>query len=243
MARSVHEQAKSLLLAARERIRQAFPELLDGNEARSFEDLRAIAESIGIRVVEDEDLPGNLYGIAMNVEGFPFIVLDLRSRALKERSFVLAHELSHVVLGHLELPNFSSPFLRGNTIRSAELTVIQSYSSDQEQQADLAGLELLLPESYLDGCVERFVWIPTRIEARRRDEPTHIYSARVEVYRLMNGYDRTFELAQQRRDERQKYELSIGGQVEDGKRLEMADQGALECFLASAGSYSYIRRS
>lgn len=246
MSKPLHDKIIELVLAARTKIRKTIPGLIDGRRPRTMAVLRSLSSAAGVRVVENESLPGNLLGIAMNVEGFPFVVLDERTKGLPEQAFVLAHELAHVALGHLDVPNFAASS-HAYTGSPDELAVIRDYSDSQEQEADLLGLEILIPELYLHDCVERNAWIPTRKEAKAFGQPTRLFAARVEAYRLMNGFDRTLEISRRRHEELSRNGWSIGNvrwendRTQQGKELEMVNDGALELFLAAAGVYAYRR--
>jgi hypothetical protein len=142
--------------------------------------------------VEDEILPAaaNRLAIAVPIEGAPFIVLD-RSLSTPEAKLVpLAHELSHVALGHLSMPSFTSAGYSA-CLRGPDDLLFTVYPSETEIEADILAMMAIMPDSYLDGVVEQSIFIPTVSLARTHGLDVDYVAARVQLYRAIHGYVRS----------------------------------------------------
>jgi HTH-type transcriptional regulator/antitoxin HigA len=96
-------EKQSVGVYAPERLRQAVPQLLDrsvdvGSIALAPDELR----NLGVRFVLVEHLPQTyLDGAVLWVNGGPVVALTLRYDRMDNFWFTLAHELAHIVLGHV----------------------------------------------------------------------------------------------------------------------------------------------
>lgn len=108
-------------------------------------DLEAIARycwKVGVPVVPLAQLPTGLNkmdGAVMNIQGRPSIVLSRNTTSKSWLSFILAHELGHIALGHL---------INGTAIVDVKLAQEATHladkdSDDQEEQANQFALRLL----------------------------------------------------------------------------------------------------
>lgn len=116
-----------------------------GRNRVDFEGLLDICWDHGIPVLFLRELPRNtkrMTGMAVNVSGRPVIVLGYNSKQTGKQLFVLAHELAHILLGHLrnnevlideELTNVSEGLSGAATAKR----------DDEEKQADAFALTLL----------------------------------------------------------------------------------------------------
>jgi Zn-dependent peptidase ImmA (M78 family) len=163
-----------------------------------FKYLAQVCKEKGITIVSDIEIPGeSKLGIAMEVEGAPFIVLDSRlHREPHQRLLVLAHELSHVLLGHLHRVNYAVGFSETMYNEGGRLQAL--HSTDTEVEAEINGWKILVSDDFLHQQVEESIYIPTNALANKyRKEPKWM-AARVTLYRLMFGFDRSTELLRNR---------------------------------------------
>lgn len=186
--------------------------------------LRRFCDQKRIRVVE-RSLPEQIVGMALNVKGSPFILLD-PIRSQDNRAFVLAHELAHVILSHIDVSTLAAAF--------HDISLFKNRVAEKERDADLMALLLLMPDRFLHAIVRKKAWIPAENLAKRLGMTTKLTAARIEFYRLIHGYALSKLVAQERRD---KYEnctdFSLGPRNWD-IHVEMGDSGALAALLAGA---------
>lgn len=122
--------------------------LIKARSGRGCVDFRGLLDACwhhGIPVLFLRELPRNskrMTGMAVNVSGRPVIVLGYNSKQTGKQLFVLAHELAHIICGHLgdnellideELQDVSEG-LAGAAIAKRD---------DEEKQADAFALALL----------------------------------------------------------------------------------------------------
>lgn len=194
--------------------RQA-PELFLSTCVNDEGTLRRYCDKRGIRLVERK-LPQGIAGMAVDVNGYPVVVLDPdRSRGV--RLFVLAHEIAHVVLSHTDVPNMALAY--SDTICGD----LQHYYCEQEQAADLAAMLMLIPDRFLERVVREKIFIPTRWLAHRLCMRVRLIAARIEVYRLIFGYELSSKVARAS----DKTDVSLGA-----REVEMAGSSALTMFLS-----------
>ncbi len=181
--------------------------LIAGNAPKTAPQLSRWCARQKIRIAYEE-LPGKRLGASIDVQGKPFIVLspDLRHSDNPQYSFVLAHEIAHIVRGHLDSPGFAAAGFSETTHPNGRLEQM-IYAQDQEVEADVLALAILIPDDFLHDEVERGIWIPTTSIARNHNITLDLVAARCHLYRETHGYTRSAEL----RAEREKDNVAIGG--------------------------------
>lgn len=75
-----------------------FKKICQDNDIRvyAYQDVPAIVEAIGL------DPKGSTPGICLKQPDGPAVILYDRDRPARERRFAIAHELGHILLGHLD---------------------------------------------------------------------------------------------------------------------------------------------
>jgi len=151
----------------------------------------------GIVVVDDETLPGGKsQAVSLKVDGTPFIVLDRKIPNAGQKAVAVAHELAHILLGHLERPNFALHFSEPMRMDDSVLQVI--LGADAEIEAETMGMALVMPDRFLHQQVEDGIFIPARKLAAAYSLAVEWVAARIQLYREMHGYLRSRQLLQER---------------------------------------------
>jgi hypothetical protein len=124
-------------------------ELIRANSGKSWVDFQGLLEtcwSHGIPVMILRGLPRNtkrMTGMAVRVTGRPAIVLGYNSQQAAKQLFVLAHELAHVLCGHIGKQD-EVLIDEELTDISESLSGVSSTKKDhEEKQADTLALSLL----------------------------------------------------------------------------------------------------
>ncbi len=186
-----------------ERVEKPHRRLLFDSDFHNFDSLKGFAEEIGARIIFNKSLPGinsnsNLLrttsAAVINVQGTPYILMD---RSLKPKSELalraLAHEIAHVILGHLSHPNFAA-FVYSGTKNRMDAELQELFSTQVELEADLLGMMLIVPDNLLEKQVDKTKFIPARRKARELGLDTRWLVARIQLYREIYGYKKSREL-------------------------------------------------
>lgn len=167
--------------------------IFDDPRCHDIEDLKKICSNNGIWLVQDQDVPcENKVGVALEVSGTPFIVIDKGIQSEWDTRTVLAHELGHVLLGHLHRCNFAVAF--SETLWSDGSSLQELHSAETEVEAEAFGWMCMVPDAFLDREVEKTIYIRTNRLAESHGLDRGWMAARVSLYRLMHGYERSIEL-------------------------------------------------
>ena len=92
-----------------------------------------VCNSMGIEVVYDEKIPSGMEGYCTILDGTPFIALDPKP-SRREKRFTAAHELGHILLGHVD-PDYINTFRRD----------FNGKSRSKELEANIFAATLLAP--------------------------------------------------------------------------------------------------
>jgi hypothetical protein len=131
--------------------------ILDKYDCVSLEALLAFCNEHGIPVAHFADFPNTVkkfHGMVTRCKGYPVIVPSLRDRSPSRLSFIIAHELGHIALGHLE---------DGMTISEEEIGTVD-LQDDEESAANEFAAELIL------GQPDRVYYFPHYMTAERLAE-------------------------------------------------------------------------
>ncbi len=155
-----------------------------------YEDLKALCARMEIDLVEDRPFSHRRSrAFVMDVEGLPAIFLHPSLPSSCARIPALAHELSHVMLGHLADPDLSSIGDTAElTFRERELR--QRYVAEMELEADMLAMLLVLPDNYFHRRGKQVRSINARATAGRLGLETSWVAARAQFYRRIHGYGR-----------------------------------------------------
>lgn len=127
------------------------------SNAVSFKALLDFCWSQGVPVLFLKDLPRGskrVTGMALRIEGSPVIVLGYQSGQNAKQLFVLAHELAHVCLGHVD--NTGVLIDEGMEAITESMEADRGNQSDaEERQADRFALTLLRNGHFKLPCTEQ----------------------------------------------------------------------------------------
>ena len=152
-----------------------------------------------IRLIWDRNLPGSKRKAAViNVFNTPYIIMDPSLNIKSEYALrALAHEIAHILLGHLNNKNFAA-FGFSETMNEWDATLQIIYCTQMEVEAELLGMMIVVPDRLLDVQVEKTIFIPARRKAHEHGIDTRWIAARIQLYRLMYGYEKSKHLLRQR---------------------------------------------
>jgi Zn-dependent peptidase ImmA (M78 family) len=131
--------------------------ILDKYDCVSLEALLVFCNERGIPVAHFAGFPSTVkkfHGMVTRCNGYPAIVSSLRDPSPSRLSFIIAHELGHIVLGHLE---------DGMTISEEEIGTVD-LQDDEESAANEFAAELIL------GQPDRVYYFPHYMTAERLAE-------------------------------------------------------------------------
>ncbi|MEO0081823.1 MAG: ImmA/IrrE family metallo-endopeptidase [candidate division WOR-3 bacterium] len=170
------------------RVKTDFADICTSERHHDFDSLALYCRQNGIELILDESLAGTRARAAsILVQDVPFILLDRELTRPGERLTSLAHELGHVMLDHLRRPSFAvCGFCETMSLGSRMLQ--KRYCAEIELEADVHAMLIVLPEGFLHRQVERTGHIPARRLHRSLDLPLSWVGARIQLYRLVNGY-------------------------------------------------------
>ncbi len=174
------------------------PDIFDDCRLHDYKSIKTMCNEVKVRVVENEKLPSFCPEAAvLDVEGEYFIVLGDSLDTPFKRLVASAHELCHVLLGHLQLPNFAvMGYSQAMRVEDNDLQV--SFCEDMELEAETLAMQLILPDSYLHDVVEKTIYIPASLTARKLGLALDWMRARIQLYRGIHGYARSIQLLRMR---------------------------------------------
>lgn len=167
-------------------------EFLASDKPHSEAELLRYCKERGI-FVADWDLPEGCSGMSLELAGTPTIVIDAKITDRTNRTFVLAHEIAHTALGHIEGTNPVQAYA-GCLEDIDQQKLLQAYWQDKELEANVGAFQLLFPRPFLDRIVEQHIYIPVARLAASLDLNRQLLAGRVELYRRTVGYQRSEEL-------------------------------------------------
>lgn len=214
----------------------SYPSIFNDTSFHKWTFLEQFCKDQKINIILDRKLPGtSKKGVLMYVGGRPFILLDPSvNRKSSIATNILAHEICHVILGHKEHINFSA--LGFSEALDVDNGFLQCwYQCDIEIEAIVASFLLIMPDAYLHQIIEQSKFIPTKRKSEEHGTTLEWMAARVQLYREMHGYKRTFELM--RNDDSASYTFS----QPDLKKWENTDKKYLERFFPELGSIQSMR--
>lgn len=128
--------------------------LASGAERIDFDNLLAFAWRHGIAVIPLPNLPNGVKKMdaaALRVDGKPVIVISRRNSSKAWLSFILAHELGHILLGHVP----ENGAIVEGSIQDTAAFEAESQLDEQEREANAFAHALLGGEA-MDAVVSRW---------------------------------------------------------------------------------------
>ena len=178
------------------RVRAEFCDFFNSKRPPTFDELRQIVEDNRSVLVENEKIPGGQEAVLIDVEGVSYILIDKRFRRRKtNRAFCLGHELGHLLLNHQStfVGNLVMPYSEKPYDADQALQVL--YENERELEANFFSMMLIAPDPYLDEIVDNAIYISAYQLAKRLDIELGSAAARIELYRSMFGYERSYAAA------------------------------------------------
>jgi Zn-dependent peptidase ImmA (M78 family) len=224
-------RAKLLAVSALEDSASRGLSILPEDTTRSLTDMRSLASHIGARIYYDSAIPGGVLGMTLKMKNS--LVITLATSVTEDEgthTLVLAHELAHCLLGHIDAPIVSvAHYSAATDFLDRHIQFV--FSNEVEVQAHLLALMLVVPDEYLHKLTKRRGWIPTVDLSGSTHLTVDQVAARIDLYRQIHGYERTYDYLRERLSD------PLHGFDEDKWRATEIAIGRLESYLLCCQHY------